>query len=364
MLRLSEYIRDTLSDKPIRQMTGKSILIWNLTNLCNLFCEHCYASAIPSRDNGFSKEDAMNLIPELKEAGVGFAILSGGEPLTWPDLFELATELKKTGIVTYLSTNGLLVSEKNVEAIRDHFDYVGISIDGNPEVHDEFRGKKGAHVKSMHAIRLCLEQGIKVGVRYTLTPQTAGSLPYIFDLAEKEGIPKIYISHLVYSGRGNALSPLESSQEREAADFIIQKAFEYYENDTPIDIVTGNNDADSVLLLQEFTRRHPEHADVLLQRLRNWGGNQAGVRMLNIDYKGDVRPDPFFQRAVGNVLETPFTEIWQTDPFLNTLREKPRQLKGACKSCEYIDICNGNSRPRALAVHEDYFQEDPGCYFT
>lgn len=364
MLRISEYIRDTVAGKPIRPMTGKSILIWNLTNLCNLYCEHCYASALPSKNNGFSTEQAMDLIPELKEAGIGFAILSGGEPITWPGLFDVATELKKTGIVTYLSTNGLLVNEKNVEKIRDHFDYVGISIDGEPAVHDKFRGKEGAHVQSMKAIRICLEKDIKVGVRYTLTPQTYGSLSYIFDLAEKEGIPKVYISHLVYSGRGNALSPLETAREREAAELIIQKAFEYHENNTPIDIVTGNNEADSVLLLEEFRRRYPDKADVLLERLRNWGGNQAGARMLNIDYKGDVRPDPFFQRAVGNVHETPFTKIWRTDPFLLKLREKPRQLKGACKTCEYIDICNGNSRPRALAVHEDYFQEDPGCYFT
>jgi len=364
MLRISEYIRDTLADKPVRQMAGKSILIWNLTNLCNLFCEHCYASATPSRDGEFSFEEAMGLIPELREAGVGFAILSGGEPLTWPGLFEVSSALRKTGIVTYLSTNGLLISAGNVETIRDHFDYVGISIDGRPDVHDEFRGKKGAYRQSMKAIRLCLEQGIRVGVRYTLTPQTAESLPFIFELAEKEGIPKIYISHLVYSGRGKGLSPLETEQEREATEMIIEKAFEYVDNNTPIDIVTGNNDADSVLLLREFTRRYPERSDALLERLRNWGGNQAGARMLNINYKGEVRPDPFFQRSLGNVLETPFTEIWRTDPFLLKLRETPRQLKGTCKACEYIDICNGNSRPRALAAHADYFQEDPGCYFT
>ena len=112
MLRISEYIRDTLADKPIRKPGNKSILIWNLTNLCNLFCEHCYASAAPTRDGEFSIEQAMELIPELKEAGVGFAILSGGEPLTWPGLFDVSTALREAGIVTYLSTNGLLVNEK------------------------------------------------------------------------------------------------------------------------------------------------------------------------------------------------------------------------------------------------------------
>jgi radical SAM protein with 4Fe4S-binding SPASM domain len=364
MLRISEYIRDTIAEKPIRPGNGKSILIWNLTNLCNLFCEHCYASATQTRNGEISTEDAMGLIPELREAGVGFAILSGGEPLTRTGLFQISTALKEAGIVTYLSTNGLLVTEQNVELIRDHFDYVGISIDGAPEVHDRFRGKQGAHRRSLDAIRICLKEGIKVGVRFTLTPHTAESLPYIFELAETEGIPKVYISHLVYSGRANALGPLETAVEREATEMILEKAFQYYEEGMSIDIVTGNNEADSVLLLQEFGRRYPDKGAALRARLRRWGGNQAGARMLNINYKGEVRPDPFFQRSVGNVLEKPFTEIWRDDPFLGRLREQPRQLNGACKTCEYIDICNGNSRARSFAVHEDFFHEDPGCYFT
>ena len=364
MLRISEYIRDTLAGKPVRKTSGKTILIWNLTNLCNLFCEHCYASATQSREGEFSTEQALNLIPQLREADVGFAILSGGEPLAWLGLFEISTALQEAGIITYLSSNGLLINEENVENICNHFDYVGISIDGRPEVHDKFRGKDGAHRQALNAIRLCLKQGIKVGVRFTVTPQTIESLPYIFELAEKEGIPKIYISHLVYSGRANALEPLEKEREQEATEMILDKAFQYCEADTPIDIVTGNNEADAVLLLQQFSRRYPDQTEALLERLRTWGGNQAGARMLNINYKGEVRPDPFFQSSIGNVLETPFTEIWRSDPFLKRLRETPRQLQGTCKTCEYIDICNGSSRARSLAVHGDYFHEDPGCYFT
>lgn len=364
MLRISEYIRDTLAGKPVRKMGGKSILIWNLTNLCNLSCDHCYASATQSRAGEFSTGEALALIPELEKAGVGFVILSGGEPLTWPGLFEISTALQEAGIITYLSTNGLLVGEGNVEAIRDHFDYVGISIDGRPEIHDEFRGKKGAHRQSLDAIRLCLQQDIKVGVRFTMTPQTIESLPYIFGLAEAEGIPKIYLSHLVYSGRANALSPLETEQERRATELILDKAFQYCETDTPINIVTGNNEADAALLLQRFRQLYPDLAGPLLERLRAWGGNQAGARMLNINYKGELRPDPFFQTSLGNVREVPFSEIWRSHPILTELRATPRQLQGTCKTCEYLDICNGNSRARSYAIYGDYYHEDPGCYFT
>ena len=110
MLRISEYIRDSLAEKPWRSFNGV-ILIWNLTNTCNLTCAHCYASAIPKPQEEISTERALELVSGMKRAGVRHAILSGGEPLLRKDLFEIAAGLRAEGIVVSLSTNGLLVKE-------------------------------------------------------------------------------------------------------------------------------------------------------------------------------------------------------------------------------------------------------------
>ena len=360
MLRITEYIRETLQEKAERESKG-IVCIWNLTNACNLYCKHCYSSANQQTDTELGIDEIKAVIPELQRAGVKFVILSGGEPLLRESAFEVAKLLRERGMMTYLSSNGLPINKGNIEDIKSSFDYVGISIDGEPETHDSFRGLKGAYERAMAAIRMCMGWGIGVGLRFTLSSLTLRSLPYVFELVEREGIPKLYISHLVYSGRGKDISDLDTGAYLKAAKFIMDKAFEYVEADKQIRIVTGNNDSEAVLLLREFEKRYPEFYDDIYRRLKMWGGNQAGVRLVNINFRGDVRPDPFFQHPIGNLRETGFNEIWNSNGILSSLREMPRILKGKCGACNFIEICNGNSRPRAYAVYGDYLMEDPVC---
>lgn len=364
MLRMTEYLRNVFGCKEMcRQYKGMT-LIWNLTNRCNLHCGHCYSSASQNKEQELSIQEITDLLTQLKEAGVMFAILSGGEPLMREDIFDIAEVIRESGIKTYLSTNGLLVDETNIDRIKHHFEYVGVSIDGEPHVHDSFRGKEKAFEKSLEAIRLCIKKGIRTGLRFTLTPSTYRSIPFIFELVEEEGIPKIYISHLVYSGRGNKLSDIDKSHYRSTMEFILDKVFYYVEHNISIDVVTGNNDADAVLFLREMEKRYPGMSGRLYEQLRQWGGNQAGIRLVNIDYLRNVKPDPFFFDSLGNLIEKSFLDIWNSNGLLSGLRERPRRLKGRCKDCPYLEICNGNSRARAYAVHRDYFEEDPACYIS
>ncbi len=138
----------------------------------------------------------MDTLPKLKEGGVKFIIFSGGEPLTRRDIFDIAKGARELGIITYLSSNGLYIKSSNAKKILDTFNYVGISIDGTEEIHDRFRGLKGSFRESIKAIELLNSFGSnKIGIRFTLTKETYSSLKFIFELAERQNIPKIYISH-------------------------------------------------------------------------------------------------------------------------------------------------------------------------
>jgi radical SAM protein with 4Fe4S-binding SPASM domain len=360
MLRITEFIKGSLENKEIRG-SKSTIAIWNLTNLCNLYCKHCYSSANQGIDEELRLEKIKEIIPEMKRAGIGFAILSGGEPLMREDIFEIADAFRVQGVRTYLSSNGVFIDKSRIAEIKNNFDYVGISIDGEPGIHDSFRSRRGAFEKSLNAIRLCMGYDIEVGLRFTLSRDTYRSLPYIFELVEREGIPKLYISHLVYSGRGETLSGIEKETCRGAVRLILNKAFEYVEKGRAIRVVTGNNESEAILLLREFEKRYPDRREDLYERLTVWGGNQAGVRLVNINHRGDVRPDPFSHHTIGNVMDEDFYTIWNSNGVLSRLREKPRKLKGRCGVCDFIRICNGNSRPRAYSVTGDYFEEDPAC---
>jgi radical SAM protein with 4Fe4S-binding SPASM domain len=345
MFRLSNLISSVVENKPERVLDG-SIAIWNFTNRCNLSCLHCYSKSTLDEVDTLTTEQIKKTILEMKANGVKFIIFSGGEPLTRKDLFEIADFCKENGIVTYLSSNGLYFTKGNVQRIVDTFNYVGVSIDGDEPTHDYFRGLKGAFRETLKAVQ---------------------SLEYIFDLVEREKIPKIYISHLVYSGRGldNLKMDLTKEQRRKAVDFILDKAFQYYEEGRDIEIVTGNMEMDAVMFLNRFAEKYPELKETMRKRLVTWGGNSAGRKLLNINSEGDVRPDPFFPLTIGNIIEQDFGDIWQGGELLDQLRIHPRkQIGGICANCEQIDICNGGSRARAYAITGDLWSEDPSCYLT
>jgi len=368
MFRLSNLIKSTIQGIPSRELNG-SIAIWNFTNRCNLSCLHCYSRADLDAKDTLSTEDIMQTLPKLRDNGVKFIIFSGGEPLTRKDIYDIADRCKELGIVTYLSTNGLYTTTHNAQKILDTFDYVGISIDGSPEVHDKFRGLKGSFRESMKAVDLLNSYNqTKVGIRFTMTRDTYDDLEFIFRLAQEHNIPKIYISHLVYSGRGldNLKMDITKEQRRRAVDFVIEKAFEYQENGTDIEIVTGNMEMDAVVFLETFSQKYPHLATQMRERLIKWGGNSAGRKLLNIDSFGNVKPDPFFPKIIGNILTEDFSDIWTNNPtpLLEKLRKHPREIGGKCSTCEQIEICNGGSRSRAYAIYEDMWAEDPSCYLS
>jgi Fe-coproporphyrin III synthase len=118
-----------------------------------------------------------------------------------------------------------------------------------------------------------------------------------------------------------------------------------------------------VWLLRAFAQRHPDRAAALRERLVTWGGNQAGVRLLNIDPRGELKPDPFFEASFGNVLEHDPRELLAAPgPLAGGLCQSPRTLQGRCGTCAHLDICNGSSRARAFAATGNYFAEDPSCF--
>lgn len=367
MFRLSNLIKTSLENKKSRSLNG-SIMIWNFTNRCNLFCDHCYSKASANEKETLSFEQIEKTIKQLKDSGINFVIFSGGEPMLRKDIFDIAQLIKKQNIITYLSTNGLYINQKNVKKVIDTFDYIGISIDGIEEIHDEFRGQKGSYRKSINAIKLIQKNGGNAGIRFTLTKKTEDSFYKMFDLVEELNVNKFYISHLVYSGRGEDNLKIDISKEKRRfyINYIIDKAFDYYKNNKSIDLVTGNMEMDAIMLLNRFKKDYPSKVNILEKKLKAWGGNSAGNRLGNMDWLGNLKPDPFFPFSIGNYLEEPFINIWNSkdNEILNKLRQDSRKIEGKCSKCEYIDICNGGSRSRAFAISGNLWAEDPSCYLT
>jgi heme d1 biosynthesis radical SAM protein NirJ len=373
MFRISHYMRELVQPTPlgpVRKPPGP-VVIWNLIRRCNLTCKHCYSI---SADIDFKGEldtgEVFAVMDDLKAFGVPVLILSGGEPLLRPDIFDISQRARDMGFYVGLSSNGTLIDSGNIDAIEAvGYDYVGISIDGRRETHDRFRRKPGAFDASMAGIRLCRERDIKVGLRFTMTEDNAAELPDMLRLMQKEDVNKFYLSHLNYAGRGNRNrdSDVQHAITREAMDLLFATALEHAQRGDGLEFVTGNNDADGAYLIQWVRRHYPEMESHLTAKLEQWGGNSSGVNIANIDNLGDVHPDTFWWHySLGNIRQRPFSEIWQdtSDPIMAGLKAIPRRIKGRCGSCRYFNVCGGNTRVRALQLTGDPWAEDPACYLT
>jgi heme d1 biosynthesis radical SAM protein NirJ len=373
MFRVSQFMRDLF--RPAvpgpRPRPSGPVVIWNLIRRCNLACKHCYSiSADTDFPGELSTAQVFSVMDDLKAFGVPVLILSGGEPLLRSDIYDIAARAMNEGFYVGLSTNGTLIDASNTGHIANTgFDYVGISLDGIKDTHDRFRRMAGAYDRSLAAIRLCRDAGIKVGVRFTVTQDNQHDLPALLDLVERERIDKFYLSHLNYAGRGNVNRTTDAYHEtsRRVMDLLFDTCWSYVERGQDKEFVTGNNDADGVYFLYWVRRNFPHLEESVRGKLAQWGGNSSGVNVANIDNLGNVHPDTmWWHHSIGNVCKRSFSAIWNdiSDPLMAGLKARPRRVKGRCGGCRYFDICGGNTRVRALQLTGDPWEEDPGCYLS
>ena len=347
------------------------VVVWNITKRCNLKCAHCYSNSTDREyPNELSTKEAVSVIDDLAEFKVPVIIFSGGEPLLREDVFTLALYARGKGIRCVLSSNGVLINKGMAKIIRETgFSYVGVSIDGTEEVNDKLRGLSGAYQNAMNGLRNLRDEGVHTGIRMTLSKITLTQLPGIFNLSEVEGIPRIYISHLVYSGRGKGITDydLSHSETRDAMDFIFKKTIEFYKRGIKKEILTGNNDADGVYLYLKVSENNPLKGETIYELLKMRGGNSSGVAIGCIDNTGEVHADQFWSHySFGNVRQRRFSDIWvdTSDPVMEGLKNKAKWVKGRCQSCKFLEVCAGNYRIRAEFAYNDIWAEDPGCHLT
>ncbi len=347
------------------------VVVWNCTRTCNLNCIHCYSSSGSETYPGeLSTEEAYRFIDDLADFDVPVLLFSGGEPLLREDLFELLQYAGEQGIRATLSTNGTLIDREAAGRFKAlGLGYVGVSLDGVGEKHDRFRGQKGAFDRALQGIRNCFSAGLRVGLRFTVTRHNLDQVPEVFRLLEEEGIPRLCFYHLVYSGRGSGMvnDDIGPQETRELLDDIMEKTRSFEEKGQAKEILTVDNHADGIYMYLQLIERDRQRAEKVRELLEWNGGNRSGIAISAVDHAGNVHPDQFTpSHTFGNVKQRRFGEIWTdiSHPVLGGLKNRKPLLKGRCRRCRWLDLCNGNFRSRAEAVYGDFWAPDPACFLT
>jgi 12,18-didecarboxysiroheme deacetylase len=349
----------------------KPVVVWNVTRRCNLKCVHCYSQSEDRNYRGeLSFDEGKVLIDDLAEFGSPVVLFSGGEPLIRPDILDLIRYAAGKGLRAVVSTNGTLITAKLASQLKEiGLSYVGISLDGLEEVHDAFRGFQGTFARVMNAIKHCQDVGLKVGLRFTINRRNFQDITGIFDLVEEKKIPRICFYHLVYAGRGTELvnEDLDHAQTRQVVDLIMDRTRKLHDSGLPVEVLTVDNHADGPYLYLRLKAEDPKRAEEVLKLLKMNEGNNSGRGIGCVSWDGSVHADQFWRHhSFGNVRERGFSQIWtdSSDELLMKLKEKKKHVKGRCAECRWLDVCGGNFRVRAEAIHGDVWASDPACYLT
>jgi len=349
----------------------RPVVVWNMTRRCNLKCIHCYSSSRNIRyRNELTTDEGKKLISDLAAFGSPVILFSGGEPLMREDLPELVKFAVDRGIRAVISTNGTLLTKKTAEILKKTgISYAGVSLDGMQKSHDRFRGVEGAFDMTLKGIRTCRDEGIKVGIRFTINRKNFSDIPALFELIEKENIPRACFYHLVYSGRGSLLidEDLSHGETRKVVDLIMDRTRDLFERGKPKELLTVDNHADGPYVYMRLSREDPARAAEALSLLMVNEGNSSGNGIGCVSWDGEVYADQFWRGiSFGNVRKRPFSEIWMdtSNELIVQLKDKKKYVTGRCSTCRWLDICGGNFRARAEAVTGDIWAPDPACYLT
>jgi len=326
-------------------------------------------------------QQMQSVVDDLAAYQIPSLLLSGGEPLIHPRFFDLVDYATAAGLKLTISTNGTLITpEKAAQLKQANVAYVGISLDGIGDIHDQFRGKKGAFDSAVRGFKYCDEVGQKTGLRMTLTRHNVANLDRILDFIEEKNIERTCFYHLVPAGRGSELQVLDPAESRHAIDTLIARVEHWNSTGQNREVLTVTQPADGAYLLHRM-EEEDHHNLNQARELLTWNGGGAtssGRAVANIDTQGKVHPDQFWQDVnLGNVKLTPFSKIWEglhpeSAPLLEEIRsvgkldpsQRQALMHGPCATCKWFSICGGGFRTRAAFANGDLWGSDPACYLT
>ncbi len=182
--------------------------------------------------------DADKLRRAIAEAaGYGYKALhvSGGEPLLYPKLWSLLEEARQHGMGVTLATNGTMLAESRIDALKPLVDLVIVSVDSAPGSFRPIRPLKDSRERIEAGLRALRTAGVPFEVSATLTRESGASLMWIAEFASDQGAAGLRVHPLERTGRGHSLADLTPNEEETAvAGLMIQFLQRYYQDQLPI----------------------------------------------------------------------------------------------------------------------------------
>lgn len=337
------------------------LVAWEVTRSCNLACVHCRAAALDRPyDHELTTAEAFDLLDNIVSFASPIIILTGGEPLLRPDIFEIAAYGSRKGLRMTMAPNGTLITENKARKMVDSgIQRISVSLDGATAAsHDAFRGVPGAYDGALRGIGLARRVALDFQINTTITRQNLSELPDIQNLAVSLGAVAHHVFLLVPTGRGKNIEDqaIDAEQYEQALNWFYEQKYE--------------------VPMQLKATCAPHYYRILRQRAKQDGkkvtfdsfgldamtrGCLGGTGFCFISHVGRVQPCGYLELNCGNIRDQQFSEIWRDSRVFKDLRDFSR-YQGKCGRCEYIRVCGG-CRARAYESTGNYLAEEPLCLY-
>lgn len=352
------------------------LIFWETTAGCNLKCIHCRRVTLADQltPQDLTTEEAFKMIDEIAAVGKPVFVLSGGEPLFRPDIYEIARYAADKGLPVALATNGTLIDDAVAARIRDSgVQRVSISFDGSdPATHDKFRGLPGSFEAATRGFKALRDVGLPVQINTTVAKHNEKQLEEMRQIAKDLDAVGLHLFLLVPVGCGVEIA---EEQMISAAEYerVLNWLYdvEQSEPDLQLKATCAPHYFRVMRTRRAEDRRNGVQRDLPASHDRQVNGHPsmhaatkgclAGTGVCFVSHRGEVFPCGYLPIEAGNVRQQAFGEIWQNSPLFAELRD-PDQLEGKCGACQFKSLCSG-CRARAYGVTGDYMAEEPFCAY-
>ncbi|HUW61077.1 MAG TPA: radical SAM protein [Candidatus Bathyarchaeia archaeon] len=340
------------------------LIAWEITRRCALHCKHCRASAQSGPYEGeLSLDEIRQVLRSIARHYKPIIILTGGEPLMRPDLFDIIDEVVRLGLRPVLATcGGLLTPDMARRLVSAGIQRISVSIDGpDARSHDDFRGAPGAFDSAMAALDAAREAGLEFQINTTVTRRNMDALEDILNLAVKRGAAAFHPFLLVPTGRGRDLT----GDLLDAAEYekVLNRIYDLRAS-TPIPF----KPTCAPHYYRIYRQREAEAGRLVTPQTHGLDamskGCMGGTSFAFISHVGKVQICGFLAEEAGDLRKAglDFQTVWEESPLFRELRDY-RNYKGACGHCDYRRWCGG-CRARACAVTGSYLDTEPFCAYA
>ena len=269
-------------DKKVKKGESIAILQFQYDYTCNFKCKHCSVKRFQGKKDGrfFAISDVEELSRQADEMGLAHIVITGGEPLIFPDFDEIVKAIDPQKFYITSDTNGWFLDEERAKHLKSiGVDKIQLSLDSlSATEHDEFRCKRGSHKRCVRAIDAALDVGLNIIIQTVVTKQRVRSKEFInfLEFLNGKGVG-VFVTYAkpVGSWEGN------------------------------FDVLINREDMDYIRELEKkydvFTHLTPSYGLDL--------GCIAVKRMVSVTKYGDIMPCPYIHTSLGNFFEEPLKDI-------------------------------------------------------